>query len=90
MFGDMPGLVQTITLMPGNYWFTLTVDDGRGGRASQTVTVTVVDNVPPQIGAVFATPTVLGPPWANKRPSPLSLAPGQWKKTVDDSAAATR
>ncbi|PYR75104.1 MAG: hypothetical protein DMF87_21285, partial [Acidobacteria bacterium] len=62
MFGDMPGLVQTITLMPGNYWFTLTVDDGRGGRASQTVTVTVVDNVPPQIGAVFATPTVLGPP----------------------------
>ena len=62
MFGDMPGPVQTITLMPGNYWFTLTVDDGRGGRASQTVTVTVVDNVPPQIGAVFATPTVLGPP----------------------------
>ena len=28
--------------------------------------------------------------WANKRPSPLALAPGQWKKTVDDSAAATR
>jgi metallo-beta-lactamase class B len=23
--------------------------------------------------------------WANKRPSPLALAPGQWKKMVDDS-----
>ena len=25
--------------------------------------------------------------WANKRPSPLALAPGQWAKMVDDSEA---
>jgi metallo-beta-lactamase class B len=28
--------------------------------------------------------------WANKRPSPLALAPGQWKKMVDDSEANFR
>ena len=26
--------------------------------------------------------------WANTRPSPLTLAPGQWAKMVDDSEAA--
>jgi len=26
--------------------------------------------------------------WANKRPSPLALAPGQWTKMIDDSEAA--
>jgi len=26
--------------------------------------------------------------WANKRPSPLSLMPGQWAKMIDDSEAA--
>jgi hypothetical protein len=62
IFGDMSGPIQTITLLPGDYVFTLTVDDGRGGRASQTVTVTVVDNVPPPIGVVSATPDVLGAP----------------------------
>ena len=25
--------------------------------------------------------------WANKRPSPLALQPGQWAKMVDDSEA---
>ena len=28
--------------------------------------------------------------WANKRPSPLALMPGQWTKMVDDSEAAYR
>lgn len=28
--------------------------------------------------------------WANKRPSPLSLAPGQWAKMIDDSEATFR
>jgi metallo-beta-lactamase class B len=28
--------------------------------------------------------------WANKRPSPLSLAPGQWTKMIDDSEANFR
>ena len=26
--------------------------------------------------------------WANKRPSPLALQPGQWTKMIDDSEAA--
>ena len=25
--------------------------------------------------------------WANKRPSPLALGPGQWAKMIDDSEA---
>ena len=28
--------------------------------------------------------------WANKRPSPLALAPGRWTKMIDDSEAAFR
>jgi hypothetical protein len=38
------------------------VEDGRGGVTSDTVTVTVIDNVAPQIGIVSPTPNVLGPP----------------------------
>ena len=26
--------------------------------------------------------------WANKRPSPLALSPGQWMKMIEDSEAA--
>ena len=32
----------------------------------------------------------LGALWANTRPSPLTLAPGQWAKMIDDSEAAFR
>jgi endo-1,4-beta-xylanase len=51
-----------VSLLPGTYTFTLTVDDGRGGITADTVTVTVIDNVAPEIAQVSATPGVLSPP----------------------------
>jgi PKD domain-containing protein/beta-propeller repeat-containing protein len=56
------GPTATVSLLPGNYPFTLTVDDGRGGTATDTVNVTVIDNVGPDIKSVTATPSVLTPP----------------------------
>jgi hypothetical protein len=56
------GPTMLLGLPPGSYTFTLTVSDGRGGTASDTVNVTVIDNVAPQIGTVSATPGVLSPP----------------------------
>ena len=56
------GRTATVNLLPGHYTFTLTVDDGRGGTATDTVNVTVIDNVAPEIKSASATPGVLGPP----------------------------
>lgn len=56
------GPTTTVSLLPGTYTFTLTVDDGRGGITTDTVTVTVIDNVAPEIAQVSATPGVLSPP----------------------------
>src|SRR4030095_17005765 len=56
------GRTATVNLLPGHYTFTLTVDDGRGGTATDTVNVTVIDNVAPEIKIASATPGVLGPP----------------------------
>jgi hypothetical protein len=61
-FGTMGGPTPTISLLPGRYTFTVTVEDGRGGVASDTVDVMVIDNVAPEIGTVSPTPSVLGPP----------------------------
>ena len=61
-FGTMEGPTLAISLLPGRYTFTLTVEDGRGGVASDTVNVVVIDNVAPEIGIVSPTPSVLGPP----------------------------
>jgi hypothetical protein len=58
-FGTAAGPVTPISLLPGSYTFTLTVDDGHGGTASDAVNVTVIDNVGPEIGTVSATPSVL-------------------------------
>lgn len=60
--GDWWDPVIGMPLLPGTYTFTLMVDDRRGGTAFDTVTVTVIDIGPPQIGMVSATPSVLHPP----------------------------
>jgi hypothetical protein len=51
-----------VTLPLGQETITLTVDDGNGGTASDTVDITVVDASPPDIGSLAATPAVLWPP----------------------------
>jgi hypothetical protein len=66
------GPTPTVTLAVGSYTLTLTVDDGKGGTASDTVQVTVVDTTPPSIGTVSASPNVLWPP--NHRMVPVSVA----------------
>ena len=48
-----------VTLPKGQHQIALTVDDGRGGVASDTVLVTVVDRIAPSIANVTASPSVL-------------------------------
>ena len=48
-FGALTGAVITPTLPLGTSAITLTVDDGRGGVASASVNVTVVDTMPPAL-----------------------------------------
>lgn len=47
----LTGPTQTVTLSPGSYDFTLTVDDGQGGTSSATVNVLVTDTIAPTISA---------------------------------------
>jgi hypothetical protein len=61
-FGSASGAAPSVTLAPGTHVITLTVADGRGGSASDTVTVTVADVTPPAIASVTATPSVLSSP----------------------------
>jgi K319-like protein/copper-binding protein NosD len=55
--GAGPTLSRTLPI--GTHLFTLTVSDGNGGFASDTVAVTVVDAAAPTISAVSATPSVI-------------------------------
>jgi hypothetical protein len=71
-FGTATGATPSVDLGPGVHTVTLTVDDGRGGVATDTVVLTVVDNTAPRIDRVGATPNVLGPP--NHQMVPVTVA----------------
>ena len=58
-FGTASGPTPSVALGAGSHVIMLTVADGNGGSASDTVVVTVQDSVPPTIEAVSATPSVL-------------------------------
>jgi hypothetical protein len=62
-FGTATGATPTVKhLALGTHTITLTVDDGKGGTATDTVAVTVYDGTPPTIGSLSATPNSLWPP----------------------------
>jgi hypothetical protein len=48
-----------VSLPAGIHSMTLTVQDESGASASDTVVVTVIDTIPPIIGSLTATPSVL-------------------------------
>ena len=59
--------------MLGDYIVRLTVDDGNGKTATDTVKITVKDNTPPAINSVSASPSVLWPPNHNMRSVTVSV-----------------
>lgn len=61
-FGSVDGAAPSVSLPLGVSSVTLTVDDGRGGSDSDDVVVTVVDEAPPSIDTVTASPELLWPP----------------------------
>ena len=58
-FGIATGPTPTVTLPKGAHEITLTVDDGNGGVASDTVVVTVTDKIAPLFVNLTATPNSL-------------------------------
>ncbi len=71
-FGSASGSNAIVDLPAGSHTITLTVTDGRGGVATDTVDVFVNDIDPPTITGATATPNVLGAP--NHQMVPVSIA----------------
>ncbi len=71
------------TLPLGTHKITVTVDDGRGGTASDTTLVTVHDTMRPTIKSMRSSSNVLWPP--NHRMVPVTLFP-----SVSDTCHAAR
>ena len=65
---------MTLDLGFGTSTFTLTVDDGRGLKATDDVAVTVSDTTGPGINGLAASPAVLWPPNHRMVPVELSLS----------------
>jgi hypothetical protein len=60
-FGTVTGAAPSVALPAGTHEITLTVTDGRGGSASDTVWIAVTDVTPPAIHAATASPSFLSP-----------------------------
>jgi Right handed beta helix region/PKD domain len=71
-FGTVSGATASVSLPAGTEVVTLTVRDGRGAWATDTLVVTVLDKTPPVIQSAAASPSVLSP--ANKQLVPVTIA----------------
>jgi hypothetical protein len=58
-FGTVAGPTPSVSLAPGVHPVTLTVRDARGGSATDTVTITVLDVTAPAIQSASASPSQL-------------------------------
>jgi serine protease len=70
-FGTVSGATASVSLPAGTHIITLTVRDGRGASATDTLVIAVFDTTSPVIQAATALPSVLSP--ANKQLAPVTI-----------------
>jgi hypothetical protein len=71
-FGTVTGATATVSLTAGTHVITLTVRDGGGASATDTLVVKVRDTTAPIIQSATASPSVLSP--VNKQLKPVTIA----------------